>query len=270
MGLILLSMLAACSSDDTPTPPKPHPSDLEITTAAVPAGCTCTPYNTMLAALGGTAPYTWSLAAGSDPLPAGVTLSAEGRLLGIVDDIGSYSFSVRVTDSSAEPKWVEKDFTMDVTVPVNPSIAIFFDGSASVCSTSTSSFTPVDCYMFIMLDNSDLACAQATEFKLRLTDINGADLEAGVQYGLWGAPVFPDFVVATIGEMFNGIAMSFNRPVFGPDPILIASFKITLFEDIDNLAFKFEANQGGYLAVVSCVEGFPIVEVGGRQSAVNY
>lgn len=270
MGLILLATLAACSSDDTPTPPNPTPNDLSITTAAVPAGCVCAPYNMMLAAAGGTAPYTWALAPGSDPLPAGVTLSAEGRLLGIVNDVGAYSFTVRVTDSSAEPESVDKTFAMNVSIPANPSLAIYFDNTATVCSTDMTSFSPIDCYIYIMLEDSEMGCAQATEFKLSMTDINGLPLEAGVQYGLWGEPVYGDFVAVTIGNLFDGLAMSFNRPMFGPDPILIASFPMTLFENIDNLSFNFEANPGGYLAVVSCEEGYPIVEVNGRAAAVNY
>jgi len=55
-GLILLSMLAACSEDSTPTPPTPHPTTLTITTAAVPVGYTCNPYAQNIAASGGKAP----------------------------------------------------------------------------------------------------------------------------------------------------------------------------------------------------------------------
>ena len=48
---------------------------------------------------GGTSPFTWSVSAGT--LPPGLTLGAStGLLSGTPTTAGSYSFTVKVTDSS--------------------------------------------------------------------------------------------------------------------------------------------------------------------------
>jgi hypothetical protein len=89
--------------DDTamgyPAPGTSGPSSLAVTTASVPGGQVGVAYNTALSATGGTAPYAWSLAPGSGPLPGGVTLSGGGVLSGTPTASGSFGFTVRVTDN---------------------------------------------------------------------------------------------------------------------------------------------------------------------------
>ena len=267
-GLVLLSMLAACSDDTTPTPPAPS-VDFEITTAAVPVAYTCSPYNAIMAVKGGTAPYTWALTEDSDPLPEGIVLTTDGKISGVMTAAGDFSFTVRVTDSSPTPQSLDKAFDMSVDVALNPSLAVFFDGSATVCTSETASWTPVNCYVFIMLDEETVNCAQACEFKLRITDMDNADLDAGSQYVVTSVAV-PSHVAVTLGDLFAGMAFSFNRPMFGPEPVLVASFDLLLLEDLDNLSFKFEANPNGSLGIASCETGFPIVNVTGREAAINY
>jgi hypothetical protein len=268
-GLVLLSMLAACSDDSTPTPPAPHVVDFEITTAAVPVAYTCSPYNTTLVVQGGTAPYVWTLADGSDPLPEGIVLTADGAISGVMTAAGDFSFTVRVTDSSPTPKTYDKAFDMNVDVPSNPSLAVFFDGTASVCQSATTAWTPVNCYVFIMLDET-VNCAQATEFKLRIADIDNVDLDPGSQYAITSVTI-PEHVAVTLGDLFAGMAIAFNRPMYAMDgPVLVASFDMLLLEDLQNLSFKFEANPNGSLGIASCDVGNPIVNVTGREAAINY
>jgi hypothetical protein len=267
-GLLLLSMFAACSDDSTPTPPKPHTS-YEITTSAVPVGYTCSPYNVVLGVHGGVAPYTWALADGSDPLPEGLALTTDGRITGVLTGTGDFSFTVRVTDSSPTPQSLDKAFDMSVDAPSNPSIAIFYDGEASVCSTGTAAWTPLQCYVFLMLDNSETTCSQACEFKLRLTDNDGVDLDAGSEYAVVNVSV-PSYVAVSLGDLFNGFALGFSRPEYGPEPIMVASFNLLLLEDLSNLSFKFAPNPGGTLGIASCETGYPIVDVTGRETALNY
>jgi hypothetical protein len=71
----------------------------------LPTASTGEPYLADLQATGGTAPYSWALAAGSS-LPSGLTLTGTGSISGNIASsqaIGSYSFSVQVNDSSAPP-----------------------------------------------------------------------------------------------------------------------------------------------------------------------
>jgi hypothetical protein len=254
---------AAVNCGDMPSAP------IEITTAAVPGGYTCAPYNTQIAVEGGTAPYTWTLAAGSDPLPEGIVLTADGTISGVVTTAGDFNFTVRVTDSSPAPLSIEKAFTMSVDVPSDPSMAVFFDGSATVCTSATTAWTPVNCYIFIMLDEQNVNCAQACEFKLRITDVANADLDPGSQYAITSVTI-PEHVAVTLGDLFAGMALAFNRPMYGPEPILVASFDLLLLEDLQDLSFKFEANPNSSLGIASCDVGNPIVPVTGRESAINY
>jgi len=70
---------------------------LSITTTSLPAGTAAASYSAMLAATGGTTPYTWSLSSGT--LPAGLTLSAAGVISGTPTTPGTYTITVKVTDA---------------------------------------------------------------------------------------------------------------------------------------------------------------------------
>ncbi|HVO76832.1 MAG TPA: putative Ig domain-containing protein, partial [Candidatus Bathyarchaeia archaeon] len=206
-GLVLLSMLAACSDNSTPTPPRP--AAFAVATDTVPAGCSCSPYNVHLTARNGVAPYTWTIADGSNPLPTGLALTSAGKITGVLNSTGSFTFTVHVVDSSPTPKSADKAFTMSVAAPANPSLAVFFDGNATVCQAGTAAWTPLTCYVYIMLDGTQTNCSQACEFKLRLTDSENADLDPGSQYAITSVAV-PSYVPVTLGDLFGGIAFSFN------------------------------------------------------------
>lgn len=267
IGLFVLASLAACSDDETGPVTPPTPQSLTITTASMPVGYTCGPYNIDMEASGGTAPYTWSLADGSS-LPNGLGLSADGKLMGVMTDAGDYAFTVRVTDSATPANEVEQAFALHMAVPSNPSMAIFFNAGATICQSATTAWTPIDCYVYIMLDGADVTCAQACEFKLRLTDADGVDLDAGTEYAVYSITLPENSI--SLGDLFNGIAISFQYPQYGPEPIHVATFQMLLMEDLNNLSFKFDVNPGGSLAVATCDAGYPIVPVAGREAAINY
>ena len=68
---------------------------------APPAGEVGAAYSDTLTASGGTAPYAWSVSAGS--LPAGITLNAStGKLSGTPTTAGTSAFTVKVTDAAAQ------------------------------------------------------------------------------------------------------------------------------------------------------------------------
>lgn len=73
-----------------------------ITTASLDDGTTGVAYNERLFASGGEQPYAWSLAPGSDPLPPGLGLSGSGDIGGTPTAVGTYSFTVRVTDAGLQ------------------------------------------------------------------------------------------------------------------------------------------------------------------------
>jgi prepilin-type N-terminal cleavage/methylation domain-containing protein len=73
---------------------------LLITTDSLPSGTEEMAYPpTTLEATDGTAPYAWSVAAGSLPPPPVLSLSAAGAITGTPTTDGSYNFTVQVSDS---------------------------------------------------------------------------------------------------------------------------------------------------------------------------
>lgn len=84
-----------------------------VVTTSVPAGIACHAYpSTTLAATSGTTPYKWSLSSGS--LPAGLTLSPAGVMSGTPTKAGTFSFTVKVTDSSSPPATAIQTLTITV------------------------------------------------------------------------------------------------------------------------------------------------------------
>ena len=75
------------------------PSPLAISTTTLPSGTVDTSYSTVLAANGGTTPYSWSVSSGS--LPTGLSVAAAtGTISGTPTASGTFSFTATVTDSS--------------------------------------------------------------------------------------------------------------------------------------------------------------------------
>ena len=107
-----------------------------ITVTALPPPTTGASYTQKLDASGGTPPCTWSIAGGS--LPAGMTLDGStGTLSGAPSASGSFSFTVRVTDSGGQT--ATKDFTLAVsaaltitTSPVLPGGSVGFNYSQTL------------------------------------------------------------------------------------------------------------------------------------------
>ena len=80
--------------------PKPLESLKKLTTASpLPSGTVGTAYSETLAATGGTAPYTWTLSAGT--LPPGITMNGAGLISGTPTTYGTYNFTVQATDSAS-------------------------------------------------------------------------------------------------------------------------------------------------------------------------
>jgi hypothetical protein len=67
---------------------------------APPPAWTHTVYGYTLTESGGTAPFTWSVSAGS--LPAGISLSPDGNLSGTPTATGTSAFTVQVTDANGQ------------------------------------------------------------------------------------------------------------------------------------------------------------------------
>jgi hypothetical protein len=73
-------------------------ASIALSPFVLPNGQTSTPYSQSVVASGGTPSYTYAVTVGS--LPPGLTLSSSGLLSGTPTAVGTYSFSIRATDTS--------------------------------------------------------------------------------------------------------------------------------------------------------------------------
>lgn len=107
---------------------------VQITTTTLPSATVGTPYEVALAAKAGTAPYTWSVSAGT--LPQGLALTPAGVLSGTPSADGSSQVTVTVTDAGAG-----STDTQDLTVVVGAGTFAVgpptIDGAARVGATLT-------------------------------------------------------------------------------------------------------------------------------------
>jgi hypothetical protein len=106
---------------------------ITISPATLPSGQFGVAYSQSLTASGGTAPYTFSLAAGSS-LPSGVMLSG-AMISGIPGTAGTFNFGVKTTD--ADGCQGTRDYSLSINCPtavINPTIQSFssIGGTSSV------------------------------------------------------------------------------------------------------------------------------------------
>ena len=92
---------------------------LAVTTSSLPAGLATTPYSQTLAASGGAAPYTWSVASGS--LPTGLSLSTAGSISGTPTSAGTFAFVVKVLDTTTP---AAQSATQALGLAIGPALTI--------------------------------------------------------------------------------------------------------------------------------------------------
>ncbi|MCX2954530.1 Ig domain-containing protein [Lentzea sp. NEAU-D7] len=87
--------------------------EVAITTTELPVAAEGEAYSASLTAIGGTSPFTWSLASGA--LPDGVTLDPiVGSLSGTPTAAGTATFTIAATDSSPTPLSAQRALSIDV------------------------------------------------------------------------------------------------------------------------------------------------------------
>ena len=159
------------SDSSTPAQSKTQALSISIYTVLIlpsvtlPGGLANTAYSTALvAASGGTSPYTYSLAGGSGPLPPSLALNTtNGLISGTPTTPGSYPFSVQVKDSSspAQTKVQALSITINSALGItSTSLANAVIGTAySAAVTATGGTAP---YTFSLATGSTAMPAWAT------------------------------------------------------------------------------------------------------------
>jgi hypothetical protein len=108
------TIAAAESSISGSTTLTVQPVALVITTTSLPNGIQNQPYSATLAATGGTAPYTWSLA-NNTVLPAGLNLSSGGQITGTPTVVGTGTFTVQVQDAGSPKQTATQQLSITIT-----------------------------------------------------------------------------------------------------------------------------------------------------------
>jgi hypothetical protein len=86
-----------------------------IKTSGLPNGQVSQLYQVTLAASGGTSPYTWGFTSNSGQLPPGLSLAAStGQISGTPSQAGEYTFTLQVSDNSANPLTGTQEFTVGI------------------------------------------------------------------------------------------------------------------------------------------------------------
>ncbi|MBI4889841.1 MAG: putative Ig domain-containing protein [Acidobacteria bacterium] len=86
-------------------------------TSPLPSASAGAPYSNTLSAVGGTPPYTWSLASGT--LPFGLTLAGNGTLSGTPTSSANYFFDLRVVDAVGASASASYQMFVGVGVTIN-------------------------------------------------------------------------------------------------------------------------------------------------------
>jgi hypothetical protein len=95
---------------------------LAITTTSLPAGAVGTPYSTTLAAVNGTAPYTWTDSPCSGSCNTGMGFSAAGVLSGAPVNAGTSTFTMTVTDAAGHTASTQLSIT--IAAAATPAVSL--------------------------------------------------------------------------------------------------------------------------------------------------
>jgi hypothetical protein len=101
-----------------------------LSSSPLPPGSINQPYAIALSGSGGTTPYTWSLKAGSPPLPTGLSLGPSGVLSGTPTVTSNATHTFRLTDATTTT--VDKDLQLSVdALPLSITTASLPQGTAN-------------------------------------------------------------------------------------------------------------------------------------------
>lgn len=113
LALMIAALSAGACTTGTDVP-------LEIPWTQLAMALPDSSYEQPLVAVGGVAPYTWSLATGSAELPPGLTLASDGAIEGVAPSVhGIWDFRVRVSDREGDA--AERDLRLTVRPLLAPS-----------------------------------------------------------------------------------------------------------------------------------------------------
>ena len=170
VAVLVLAIGAGAQESGTPDP-------FAISTKDLPAGTLWNPYSFRLQAAGGVGPYHWRVVSGS--LPHELKFRESGEISGVVNQQGTFEFTLQVEDGSSS-RTKPKKLTLTIE---NPLSAVWLhkarvngqriDGSIKVSNTSGRDFD----LTFIVLAVNDIGRATAIGYQHFPLKANTKDLE---------------------------------------------------------------------------------------------
>jgi len=141
------------------------PVDLELTIATISLGngVKDAAYSSLIQAAGGTAPYVFSLMSGT--LPEGLSMNDSGYITGIPVTVGTFAFTVKVTDNNSDT--LSKAFTL----VIDATSGVFKNDADAITASSLISHLP-NPFTYEMTIKYQLA--QEGNVSLRIYNIKGA------------------------------------------------------------------------------------------------
>ena len=200
-------------------------SQLTITSTSLPAGLVGQPYSQQLTATGGAAPYQWIAGQG---FPAGLTLSSSGLVSGTPATAGSFTFSVKVTDSvnaSAVGQVLLTIQAPSLTITTVPPLFSGTVGTAYAQPFSAAGGKPPYSWSILSGNTGGLtldpvtgnlagtpAAAGTFNFTVKVTDSAGASATGSFALTV-NAPPLTIFTGSTLAAGAVGVAYSQKLPV---------------------------------------------------------
>ncbi len=208
---------------------------LVITTTSLPNGTKGQPYSSTVSASGGKTPYSWSVLSGT--LPTGLSLSSGGILSGTPTTVGSFTFTLKVVDSSSPQLSDSKSFTITIAASVQPlvitttslpngtngqpySSTISVTGGKTPYAWSVSSGTlPPG----LSLNNSGTISGTPTStgkstFTIQVSDSSVPALKASQSYTVTIAPAVLTITTSTLSNGTVGVAYAETVAITGGTP----------------------------------------------------
>jgi hypothetical protein len=198
---------------------------ITVNPATLPNGSVGTPYNQLLSATGGTAPYTFSLSSGS--LPPGLLLNGgTGTIAGTPTTAGTFSFSITATDANgctgSRPYSITIASVGCPAILLNPTtlpagVAQMFYSQQITASGGTAPYT----YAVI---------AGALPPGLLLNPATGVISGVPLQSGLFNFTIQATDSMGCIGSRVYSIAIAPQGPAGGPtlDPVGLSILVVLL------------------------------------------
>ncbi|GGB00132.1 beta strand repeat-containing protein [Puia dinghuensis] len=154
LGILLCGQIEAADGSFCPN----VQSSLVFSPTTIPDGLYGSNYTQALTVTGGTAPYSFSLSAGS--LPPGITLSPDGHISGTPTAAGTYSFTVTAQDNTPAPGTLTG--SQPYTLVVDPAALTITAGNASKSYGSANPTLSVSYNGFVHGDNASSLTTQPT------------------------------------------------------------------------------------------------------------